>query len=169
MPINERPSESGPGGQEHELRPAFLVVRRFPDMETAGRAYGEAQRALRRDAENSDISIYRIQTGEGYTAHVIALGDTPGSDLAAKLDEALTLGVPAEVDEDVLGYLIDRREQAKQLGPWVEQHSRPGRPVWLDHQQRRNGPDADRARKRHETQKKKPNSSRRDSWKKKRH
>lgn len=169
MPGNERPPQPGEGGKEQERWPDYLEVRRFPDMETAGRAYGEAQRALRRDAENSDISVYRIQTGPGYTAHVIALGDAPGSELGAKLQEALALGVPAEVDADVLEYLIQRREQAKQLGPWVEQHHRPGQPVWLDHQPRHERPDASRARRRHETQKKGPKPSRRGTWKKKRH
>ncbi len=36
-------------------------------------------------------------------------------------------GSPTELPEEVLVYLAERRQQAQQIGPWVEGHYRPGR------------------------------------------
>ncbi len=37
-----------------------------------------------------------------------------------------TEGTPTTLPDDVLTLLQERREQARQIGPWVEGHHRPG-------------------------------------------
>lgn len=48
-------------------------------------------------------------------------------ELQLKLENILyQSGIPTQLPADVLELLSKRREQAQQLGPWVEGHHRPG-------------------------------------------
>src|SRR5689334_15980430 len=99
MPGNERqgrPGAAGNGGsgKEPEIRPAYLDVRRYPDGESAARAYQEGQQALQRDLSASNVSLYRIQVGPELTPHVVALGDSPEPVLRTKLEIAFASGEP---------------------------------------------------------------------------
>lgn len=127
---------------------------------------------MRRDLGANEVSLYRIQVGPELVPHVVAVGDAPEPGLRAKLEVAFAVGERVTLDADMVAYLLARREEARGLGPWVEAHHRPGQPVWLDHQQRRQTrekPDVSSAHKRHEMQKKAPKRRRRGTWKKKRH
>jgi hypothetical protein len=126
-----RPNQ-GEGGKDKEQRPAYVDARRFPDEESAARAYREGQQALHKDAGKSDVSIYRFQSGPDFTNHVVVLGDPPPRVLQEKLEIAFGMGERVSIDADILQHLLDRRAQAKQLGPWVERHYRPGQAVWLE-------------------------------------
>ncbi len=132
MPGKERAPRPGEHGKEKEKQPAYTDARRFPDEETAARAYREGQQALQRDTNKSDVSIYRFKSGPDLDNHVVALGNPPPPALKAKLEIAFGLGERVTLAPDILQHLIDRRAEAKQLGPWVERHYRPGQAVWLD-------------------------------------
>lgn len=178
MPGNERqrrPEEVGNNGsgKEAEMRPAYLDVRRFPDGESAARAYQEGQQALQRDLGASNVSLFRIQVGSELTPHVVALGDSLEPMLRKKLEIAFASGERVTLDAAIVEYLVSRREEARGLGPWVEAHHRPGQPVWLENRRRPAGQENAEKPRRQEKPKKQSGfwsrSRRRGSWKKRRH
>lgn len=93
--------------------------------EPALQAYTHAQGIV--FSADCDLSAYRIRYGN--VPHVVILGAKPPADLDQKISQTLATGTPAELPQDILATLIQRRAQAKRLGPWVEGHYRPGKPV----------------------------------------
>ena len=68
-----------------------------------------------------DLSAYRIRI-EGVW-HVVVLGEKPPDALHVRIEAELTNGgVLVSVREDVLRFLRNRREEASELGSWVEGH-----------------------------------------------
>jgi len=74
-----------------------------------------------------DLSAYRIRYEN--LPHVVILGAKPPADVDEKIRQALATGIPAELPPEIIATLIQRRGQAKGLGPWVEGHYRPGKAV----------------------------------------
>jgi hypothetical protein len=64
-------------------------------------------------------------------SHVVILGDHPGDKLEDQLIQALGVGEPVALPEDVLEHLMQRRRAAQNTGSWVEGHYRPGLPKYL--------------------------------------
>ncbi len=125
--------EHGPGGppeqpQRPEAEPVpYHRTARFADEQTAGTAYGAAERALFAGPPN-DLSAYRFQLNRIY--HVTVLGQVPPAELNEQLTTILASGEPAELPAEVLTALSERRRQATKRGPWwSEGHYRPGRPL----------------------------------------
>ncbi len=114
-----------PNNPEREPKP-YLKVARFSSELPAEQAYFQAQEALYTGPPN-DLSVYRLQFEQ--ISHVAVLGEEPPEELEQQLTAILAAGEPTTLPQDVLEFLRERREQAKQLGPWVEGHYRPGKPV----------------------------------------
>jgi|SRR5579871_6827615 len=132
----EREGGPGEGGKDREQRPAYLDARRYSDQETAARAYMEGQQALKKEAGQTDVSIFRLQFGPDLASHVVALGQTPPQALKDKLEIAFGTGERINLPDDVLAHLVARRRLASQTGPWVEGHYRPGKNIRLPKRRR---------------------------------
>jgi hypothetical protein len=115
--------ESHAGGEqsEHEPQPYYQAAK-FAGERPAGQAYFAAQEVLYTNTEN-DLSAYRFLLYRIW--HVAVLGEQPQEALALQLQAILASGEAVSLPDDVLGLLFARRQQAKQLGPWVERHERP--------------------------------------------
>ena len=59
----------------------------------------------------------------------MVLGSHPLNDIDEKLTEILKDGESANLPQDVVKTLAQRRVEARRIGPWVEGHYRPGRPM----------------------------------------
>ena len=88
-------------------------------------AYSKAQELL--FSADCDLSAYRIRFKD--VPHVVVLGSRPLNDIDKKLTEILKDGEPANLPQDVVKTLAQRRVEARRIGPWVEGHYRPGRPM----------------------------------------
>jgi len=74
-----------------------------------------------------DMSVYRfLLVG---VSHVAALGEPQPPEVQEQVHGMLSEGVPATLPPHIVDTLLQRRSQAKQIGPWVEGHYRPGRPM----------------------------------------
>ena len=88
-------------------------------------AYTEAQGLL--FSNECDLSAYRIRFQN--IPHVVVLGSRPEPEIDEKLSKVLEGGEPANLPQDIVTTLAQRRTQARRLGPWVEGHYRPGKPM----------------------------------------
>ncbi len=128
----EKGEQRTPGqGNERIRRPSYLDARKYPSAEQAARAYHESQEHIRRDRSAADLSVYRLMVGPSLESHVVILGDTPNKRLREQLLVALGSGEPVDLDYEVLDHLMQRRQVAQGMGPWVEGHYRPGSTVHL--------------------------------------
>jgi hypothetical protein len=109
-----------------EVQPQSPYVRaaRFVTDEPALAAYTEAQEII--FSAECDLSAYRIRYLN--VPHVVVLGQTPPAEIGERIDRLLTTGEPANLPQDIVKTLAQRRVLAKRLGPWVEGHYRPGEP-----------------------------------------
>ena len=123
-PSGPRSPEGGPPSPEAEL-PRYHHVARFAGEEPAGQAYTAAQEAIFAHAGDVDLSAYRFLLDR--VAHVLVLGEPPPTELHDELRAILATGEPAQLPEDLLKLFNARRQEATQVGPWVEGHYRPGR------------------------------------------
>ena len=100
---------------------------RYVGEQPAATAYFQAQETVYNT--ESDISAYRMMLEQIW--HVAVLGGVPAeATMQQQLEEILYKeGKPAQLPEDVLVYLFERREQQIQQGSWVEHHYRPGKVV----------------------------------------
>jgi hypothetical protein len=91
MPRKEG-GQPGEGGQSKERvrRPSYLDARRYLDANDAAQAYFESQEAIRRDARNANLSVYRLLLGPLFDSHVVVLGDTPNKRLVEELENNLS-------------------------------------------------------------------------------
>jgi hypothetical protein len=74
--MTEREKKPGEGGKEQEHQPSYIDARRYPNQETAARAYMEGQQVLKKEAGKTDVSIFRLQFGPQLISHVVTLGQT---------------------------------------------------------------------------------------------
>ena len=109
--------------------PYYLAVR-FTDERRAERAYFQAQRYIQQHESELELSVYRFMN-EGRSI-VAIVGDNPGGEEEVRLNRRLSGGAKTELDENVLRFLLERREQATEQGSWVERHYRPGQGFNLD-------------------------------------
>ena len=110
--------------RENEEEGSYIRAARYTSDELALSAYNEAQIIL--FAADCDLSAYRLRYRD--VPHVVLIGSSPPSDIDAKLAQVLANGLQAELPPEICSTLMRRRRQARQLGPWVEGHYRPGRP-----------------------------------------
>ena len=117
MPSPERPNRPSP---EREQVP-YCRAARFAGEQPAGRAYIQAQEAIREP--ECDLSAYRLQLDQVW--HVAVLGDTPPENLGKKLSEILSSGESVTLPSQVIAALFARRAQLKRPGHFIERHYGP--------------------------------------------
>lgn len=114
MPSPERPNRSSP---EREPVP-YCRAARFAGEQPAGRAYIQAQEAIREP--ECDLSAYRLRINDAW--HVAVLGDIPPENLGKKLSDILSSDEPVTLPSQVLTALMARRSQLSKPGQWIERH-----------------------------------------------
>ena len=114
---------------EPEQSPYYLAAR-FSNERQAERVYFQMQRYIQGHESELELSAYRFLF-EGKSV-VAVVGENPGSEEETRLNRQLSGGVRTQLDDDILRFLVERREQATELGPWVEGHYRPGKGFNLD-------------------------------------
>lgn len=114
-PPSERPAS-------HEQRAhSYYRAARFAAIADAGPVYAQIEAVIR--TEVCDVSAFRFErTGAAYVA---VLGAPPPSDLDQQVADLLATGDPVTLPPTWLAFLVQRRAQARRLGPWVERHVRP--------------------------------------------
>jgi len=122
MPMPEQ--EGGEPPREQARYPVYWRAACYPDEQSAGEVYFRAQQAL--FSTQFDLSVYRFQLDRVW--HVAMLGDPPSAEFDQTVQAILADGEPTMVPAPILTALNERRLRARQLGPWVERHYRPGKP-----------------------------------------
>lgn len=117
---------SGPEPREHEPVPYYRAAR-FERERRAERAYVRVQEMVLHASNEVDLSTYRLLLNQ--VSHVVVLGEPPPEGVDRQLGRILSAGAPATLPADVLQILAERRARATKLGPWLEGHYRPGRPL----------------------------------------
>ena len=100
----------------------YYLAARFPSEQKAGETYFPLQQMIFEAKDDCDLSVYRFKLEN--VRHVVVLGEQPPNELHQRIEAKLTNGVLVSLRKDALDYLLDRRAQAIQLGPWVEGHYR---------------------------------------------
>ncbi len=137
MPTPEQGGGKGPERQkgravppqsqpENEPSPWYRAAR-YETEPPSERAYFQAQETIFQSED--DLSAYRLMLEQIY--HVAVLGGPPTeAALQERIEHILYAeGTPTQLPDDVLTALSERRQQAQQIGPWVEGHYRPGKVV----------------------------------------
>lgn len=114
MPSSER--EGGEPNREEEK--PYYQASRYKSERDSRRPYAEAQEAI--FSNEYDLSAFRFQLDTVY--HVAVLGGKPTETVVQIIERILSSGESVELLEEVLDALLARREQAQQIGPWVEGH-----------------------------------------------
>jgi len=118
-----------PEGEHYSRRerrgelPPYHRSARFSGDEPAGHAYEQLQESLYSGPPN-DLSAYRLIFNQIY--YLSILGQKPPDELERQLEAILAAGEPAELPQDILKTLTERRRQSIKQGRWVEKHFRPG-------------------------------------------
>ncbi len=115
-----------PQPQNDEPSPWYRAAR-YETEPPSERAYFQAQETIFHS--EADLSAYRLMLEQIY--HVAVLGGAPAE--VALQERIVSIlyaeGTPMQLPEDVLTVLNERRQQAQQIGPWMEGHYRPGKVV----------------------------------------
>jgi hypothetical protein len=98
----------------------YYQAARFQSKQKAGAVYFPLQQYIFEVKDDCDLSVYRFKH-EG-TWYVVVIGERPPDNIHVALEAKLTNGILATLDAEVLSYLLNRRNEAIQLGPWVERH-----------------------------------------------
>jgi hypothetical protein len=102
----------------------YYVAARYPSKQTAGKAYTSIERLIYE--ADCDLSAYRYFVRSERFWSVVIVGEVPPTALHERfitILKTLTRGELVDtLDADTLRLLRTRREQQKQLGPWVERH-----------------------------------------------
>jgi hypothetical protein len=118
--------EQGEDNQSQEQeREAYFRVSRFEAEDTALTTYAAVQQLI--FDHPCDLSAYRFLFNQ--VSHVLVIGGRPTEELDRAIAQLLAGGAPAFLPADIIQVLQQRRDAARQLGPWVEGHYRPGRPL----------------------------------------
>jgi hypothetical protein len=112
------PEQHAPS-QEQPAEPYLRAVR-FSTEPPSQRAYERVQDAIFRAAW--DLSVYRFRLDQPW--YVVVMGSPPPEPVDRRLRRLLAAGEPSELPEGILGFLRQRRDQMRRLGPWVERHYR---------------------------------------------
>jgi hypothetical protein len=113
--------------QEHIPGPSYLITRRYGSEDAAGQAYFQIRDILPTHPEPTELSVYRVRIGPTLDWHVVVLGEQdPSEPLRETIDTSLGTGQEAQLPEELLTYLVERRNAAKRRGGWSEAHFRPG-------------------------------------------
>ena len=121
MPSHERLQ----GEPNKEQKGPYLLAAKFEQERVALATYTKAQDTV--FANECDLSVYRFKLRD--VSHVAVLGSQPEPGLHTQLESILSAGEPTSLPRDVTATLVQRRSQARRIGPWVEGHYRPGRPM----------------------------------------
>lgn len=97
----------------------YYQAARFKTKLEAGIVYIAVQKLIFIDTD-CDLSAYRFKRGNIW--HVVVIGEKPSDKIHVDIEAQLTNGTLVTLDKDVLSELMDRRQWAIQLGPWVERH-----------------------------------------------
>lgn len=119
------PQERRAGEPSKEPEKPFVAAAKFEAESPAASVYFKAQETVFRN--DCDLSVYRFKLRE--VSHVAILGESPAPELQAQLADLLAAGTAVQLPNDIVSALLQRRTQAKRVGPWVEGHYRPGRPM----------------------------------------
>ena len=103
----------------------YVKTAMFGSDDVALSAYSKAQAIL--FGADCDLSAYRIRYEN--VPHVVVLGLRPPIEIDQRLTETLATGKAAQLPQHIVTTLTQRRMQAKRVGPWVEGHYRPERPM----------------------------------------
>jgi hypothetical protein len=98
----------------------YYQAARFQSKQKAGAVYFPLQQYVFEVKDICDVSVYRFKH-EG-TWYVVVIGERPPDNIHVALEAQLTNGTLVTLDAEVLTYLLNRRSEAIQLGPWVERH-----------------------------------------------
>jgi hypothetical protein len=110
-------------GRETQPRDPYFRAARYVADGPAFAAYSLAQDLI--FSNSCDLSAYRIRYRD--VPHVVLLGGMPEPEIDQKIGQILETGEPADLPQDIMKTLSQRRAQARQIGPWVEGHYRPGK------------------------------------------
>ncbi len=146
MPAPEQGGGKGPERQrgravpppqqspEPQAEPWYRAARYDAEPPSA-RAYFQVQETIFQ-TEN-ELSAYRLMLEHIW--HVAVLGGvSTEAAVQEKIEHILYAeGTPTQLPDDVLTALNERRQQAHQIGPWVEGHYRPGKVVELKKKRRK--------------------------------
>lgn len=97
----------------------YYLASRFKDKKKAGDVYFVVQELIYQDVD-CDLSAFRVMLNGLW--HVVVLGEKPAENLYLQLEAQLTNGTLVTLDPETILWLTRRREQATQIGPWVEGH-----------------------------------------------
>jgi hypothetical protein len=98
----------------------YYMAARFPSEKNAGEVYFPLQLFIFEAKNECDLSIYRFKHVD--TWYVVVIGEKPRDSIHAVVEAKLTNGTLTTLDAEILSYLMQRRSEAIQLGPWVEAH-----------------------------------------------
>jgi hypothetical protein len=98
----------------------YYLAARFPSQQKAGATYFPLQQMIFLAKDECDLSVYRFKLANVW--HVVVIGEQPPSELHLRIEAALTNGTLVSLRKDVMDYLLDRRAEATQFGPWIEVH-----------------------------------------------
>ncbi len=98
----------------------YYLAARFPNEKSAGDVYFPLQRMIFKAKDDCDLSVYRFKSKRIW--YVVVIGEKPPDSLHVAIEGQLTNGTLVTLDADLLTYLMERRGEAIQLGPWVEVH-----------------------------------------------
>lgn len=97
----------------------ICLVARFESLEHAGQAYDPIQ-ALLRVEQFTNVSVFRIELHG--VAHVAVVGEQPEAHIMEVINQALGLGELITPDADIVGWLLERREQRPEQVGFSEDH-----------------------------------------------
>lgn len=112
--------------QENEPQHDYYQSSRFAQEHEALDTYEQLQ-ALLLDSPDVDLSTYRFLFNQ--VSFVAVLGQQPPDEIDAQVIGLLAAGETAELPDNVLKVLRDRRARVSKQAPWVEGHYRPGKPM----------------------------------------
>ena len=95
---------------------------KFPGEREAAAVYFKIQELIKHP--ECDLSAYRFLIQDVW--HVAIVGEIPSSELADQLERDLSVGERVEISVAILDFLLGRRQEQIENGPWVERHHRPG-------------------------------------------
>jgi hypothetical protein len=98
----------------------YYLAARFPTEKKAGDVYFPLQQYIYDVKDDCDLSVYRFKHTDKW--YVVVIGEKPSDTIHVAIEAQLTNGMLVTLEEDLVQYLLDRRREAIQFGPWVERH-----------------------------------------------